>query len=320
MSADAAGVVTYLCSFLTVALVQALATLGLNLQWGQTGLFNVGVAAFVAVGAYASALVTGAGGAGLPVGLGAPVLVGGLCALVAGGALSAAVGALTLRLSADTLAITTFGIAVVVELAVRNLTGLTGGPLGIGFIPRPFGSLAHEPLAFAVVTLLWVALLVGTVTFLLERLVASPYGRVLRALREDERAARALGKSPRYYRLTAFAIGGALMGLSGALQAHTIGFVAPENFTSALTFQVWAMLVIGGAGNTRGALLGTLVVAALWSLTGLVTATGLPADLQARGAAVRLVLLGVLLVTVILKRPRGLLGERVRVSRHLDGG
>jgi branched-chain amino acid transport system permease protein len=141
---------------------------------------------------------------------------------------------------------------------------------------------------------------------------------VLRALREDERAAAALGKSPTRYRLQAFALGGALMGLAGALEAHTLGFIAPENFTAAFTFQIWAMLIIGGAGNNRGALLGSLLVVSLWSVTGLLAGSVLPPDLQARGAALRLVAIGVLLALAILLRPRGLLGEQVAVSRHLD--
>ena len=110
----------------------------------------------------------------------------------------------------------------------------------------------------------------------------------------------------------------ALLGLAGALQAHTLGFIAPENFTSALTFQIWAMLIIGGSGNHRGALLGSLLVSFLWSATGLLAATVLPADWQARGAALRIVMIGVLLAAAILWRPRGLLGEEVTVSSHLD--
>jgi branched-chain amino acid transport system permease protein len=318
MTVDLIGVLTYGCSFAVLALVQSTACLGLNLQWGQTGLFNVGVAGIVAMGAYTSALLTASAGAGHLGGLGWPIVLGCLGAMAVAGGLSMLLGQLTLRLSADTLAITTFGAAVVIDLVIRNALPLTGGPLGIGFIPRPFDSLASRPLLHEFVTLVWVAAVVGLVYHLLERLVSSPYGRVLRALREDERAAAALGKSPRAYRLSAFALGGALMGLAGALEAHTLGFIAPENFSSALTFQVWAMLIVGGSGNNRGALLGTFVIVALWSLTGLFTTALLPADLQARGAALRIAVIGVLLVTIIVKRPRGLIGERVQVSRHLD--
>jgi len=318
MSLDLVGLATYGCSFLVLVLVQSVACLGLNLQWGQTGLFNVGVAAIVAVGSYASALVTTTVVEGRFGGYGLPVVVGCLTAMVVAGGVSALIGVLTLRLRSDYLAITTFGVAVVIDLVLRNVSALTGGPLGIGFIPRPFEGLASEPLSFGVVTLVWVGAVVALVYGVLERLVASPWGRVLRALREDERAAAALGKSPVRYRLEAFVVGGALMGLSGALFAHTLGFIAPENFTSALTFELWAMLIVGGAGNNLGALVGSALVVALWNLTGLLTALVLPADWQARGAALRIVLIGVLLALVIVIRPRGLVEERVAVSRDLD--
>jgi branched-chain amino acid transport system permease protein len=108
------------------------------------------------------------------------------------------------------------------------------------------------------------------------------------------------------------------MGLSGALFAHTLGFIAPENFTSAFTFELWAMLIVGGAGNNVGALVGSFIVVALWNLTALLTALALPADWQARGAALRIVLIGVLLALVIVVRPRGLVEERVAVSKDLD--
>jgi branched-chain amino acid transport system permease protein len=140
---------------------------------------------------------------------------------------------------------------------------------------------------------------------------------VLRAIREDERAAMALGKSPTRYRLQAFALGGALMGLAGAMEAHFIGFIAPESYLSSLTFQVWAMLIVGGSGNNLGALLGAAVVWALWTISGLVISDVVPASYEARAAALRLVAIGVLLATMIVLRPGGLIGERALVSRHV---
>jgi branched-chain amino acid transport system permease protein len=143
---------------------------------------------------------------------------------------------------------------------------------------------------------------------------------VLRAIREDERAAMALGKNPTRYRLEAFALGGALMGLSGAIEAHFIGFIAPDDYLSSLTFQVWAMLIVGGSGNNLGALLGAGIVWALWTVSGLLISDFVPAGLEARAAALRLVAIGVLLATMIVARPRGLIGERAMVSRHVDEG
>lgn len=313
------GVVAYASTFLVMVLISGIACLGLNLQWGQTGLFNVGVAGFVSIGAYTSALVTSASVDGRWGGYGAPIAVGWLAAMAVAGIASALVGAATLRLRSDYLAITTFGVAVVVELVARNATILTGGTLGISFIPRPFGTLADRPTLFAVLLLILVAVLVAGVFIGLERLVRSPWGRVLRAIREDERAVASLGKNATRYRLQAFTIGGALMGLAGALEAHVIGFISPENFQSSLTFQVWAMLIVGGSGNNLGALAGALLVSTIWSGSGIATGMFFPPEEQARAAALRIVAIGVLLSATIVWRPRGLIGERTTVSRHVLG-
>jgi branched-chain amino acid transport system permease protein len=314
---DLAGVVAYGGLFLTMALVSGVACLGLNLQWGQTGVFNVGVAGFVAVGAYTSALLTTLPVDGRFGGWGWPVAAGWIGAMLAAGALSALVGAASLRLRADYLAITTFGAAVTVQLIARNAQRFTGGPLGISFIPRPFESLAPRPVSFGLAQLMLVGTVVCVLFVALQRLAHGPWGRVLRAVREDERAARALGKNVSFYRLQAFALGGALMGLSGAMQAHVIGFISPDQFEAGLTFQIWTMLIIGGSGNNAGALLGALLVSAIWSATGLVTGMFFPPDQQARAAALRIVAIGVLLAATLVLRPRGLKGERLTVSRHV---
>ena len=312
------GAASYLGFFITVALIYGIATLGLNLQWGSAGLFNVGVAGFAAVGAYVSAWVTAApvethwGGFALPIPMGwlAAMAASALAALIVGGA--------TLRLRADYLAITTFGAAVSLELVALNADRITGGPFGIAFIPRPFAVLADRPLAFAFANMALVVAVAGAVFLGLERLTRSPWGRVLRALREDEAAAASLGKSPAKFRLLAFTIGAALIGLSGAMQAQFFGFIAPDNYLPVLTFQIWVMLVLGGSGNNRGALLGAVVVWAVWTASGSLFNLLLAPEWQARGAALRVVAIGVVLASVLLWRPRGLLGERATVSRHVE--
>ncbi len=314
MSADVGA---YLVFFLVVALYYALLCLGLNLQWGVTGLFNVGVAGFVAVGAYASALLTAPdspdhwGGLGWPVALGwaGAALVAGLAALL--------VGAITLRLRHDYLAIATFGIAVTIQLIALNFVKLTNGPFGIVGIPRPLGGWGGSAVGRNVLYLGLVSLVVAVTYVLLERLVRSPWGRVLRGLREDETAAAALGKSPARYRLEAFVLGAMIMGLGGGIYVHFVGFVAPEDFLPILTFQVWTMLVVGGSGSNRGALVGGVLVWGLWSASGALVAALLPQAMQARGAALQVVLIGVVLAAVLLGRPRGLLGEEAVVSRHV---
>ncbi|MGE0145836.1 MAG: branched-chain amino acid ABC transporter permease [Parvibaculaceae bacterium] len=310
--------VTYAAFFLVTALTYGIVCLGLNVQWGQTGLFNVGVAGFVAVGAYVSALLTTPEAAGRLGGFGLPIWTGWTAAALMSGAAAALIGAVTLRLRADYLAITTFGIAIAIQLVAVNAETLTGGPFGIGFIPRAFAGVEDRPLVFNLANLLLVGLLTAVLYYGLERLVRSPWGRVLRAIREDETAALSLGKNANLFRIQAFALGGAIMGLAGAVQAHFIGFIAPENYASTLTFQVWAMLIIGGSGNNLGALLGAVLVWGLWSVSGVVLASAVPAEYQARAAALQIVLIGVALAALLVVRPRGLIGEEKIVSRFLS--
>ena len=307
----------YAAFFLTNALTFGIICLGLNLQWGQTGLFNVGIAGFVAIGAYTSALLTTPDAPGRFGGFDMPIVVGWLAAALVTGLAALVIGAVTLRLRSDYLAITTFGVAVSIQLLALNFQGLTGGPFGIAFIPRPFASLQGNALAFDLANFLLVAAVTLIVFAGLERLVRGPWGRVLRAIREDETAAAAIGKNARVYRLQAFVLGSAVMGLAGAVQGHFIGFIAPDNYLSTVTFQVWVMLIVGGAGNNRGALLGAVVVWGLWSASSALTATIFPPEQQARAASLQIVLIGVLLAVILVVRPRGLLAEHTTVSRFV---
>jgi branched-chain amino acid transport system permease protein len=312
---DLAGWLSYGSFFLVFACSFAIIVLGLNLQWGFTGLFNVGVAGFVAVGAYTSALLTTPddphriGGFGWPVALGwlAAMATSGLCALL--------IGVVALRLRDDYLAITTFGIAVTIQLIATNAQALTGGTFGVQFIPKPLQSWLGTGLAWTLAYLALVAALLGLAYIGLERLVRSPWGRVLRAIREDEDAAASLGKRAFVFRLQSFVIGSALMGLGGAVYAHFVGYIAPEDFLPILTFQLWAMLIVGGSGNNRGALLGAFVVWGFWTAAGALLRGFIPQAEQARAAALQVVLIGVLIALMLVLRPRGMLGEEVAVSR-----
>lgn len=298
--------------FLSTALIFALIALGLNLQWGLTGLFNVGIAGFVAIGAYASAILTSPDTPDRIGGFDWPILAGWLAAMAIAGAAAAFTGYATLRLKADYLAITTFGVAVVVQLTALNAQGLTGGPFGVAFIPRPFAGVQDQPVLFNFANLGVVSSVTLAVFLALQHLSRSPWGRVLRALREDERAAIALGKNARAYRIQAFAVGGAIMGLAGAVQAHFIGFIAPDNYLPTLTFQVWAMLMVGGSGSNRGAVLGAIVIWAIWVASGALTAAIVPGDWQARAASLQIVAIGTMLCLILLWRPQGFFGPSRR--------
>ena len=309
------GWLSYGSFFLVFACSFALIALGLNLQWGFTGLFNVGVAGFVAVGAYTSAILTTPDDAQRHGGFGWPVALGWLAAMAASGLCALLIGLVALRLRDDYLAITTFGIAVTIQLVATNAQALTGGTFGVQFIPKPLQAWLGTGLPWTLGYLALTAALLGAAYLALEKLVRSPWGRVLRAIREDEDAAASLGKRAFVFRLQSFVIGSALMGLGGAVYAHFVGYIAPEDFLPILTFQLWAMLIVGGSGNNRGALLGAFVVWGFWTAAGALLRGFIPQAEQARAAALQVVLIGLLIALMLVLRPRGLLGEEVAVSR-----
>jgi branched-chain amino acid transport system permease protein len=146
--------------------------------------------------------------------------------------------------------------------------------------------------------------------------VQSPWGRVLKAIREDETAAASLGKNPNRIRLEAFVLGSMLMGLSGALYVGYIRQISPFDFLPIVTFQIWTMLIVGGSGNNRGALLGALIVWGVWTMSGFSIAKVVTPEYQAQSGAIQSVLIGLILVLTLLFRPRGLIGEEMHVSRH----
>jgi branched-chain amino acid transport system permease protein len=302
--------------FLIMALMFGVAVLGLNLQWGFTGLFNAGVVGFMAVGAYTTAILIGPERAAVLGGFGLPFGVGLLCGMAAAGLAALIVGIATLRLREEYLAVATFGIAVSVQLVALNAAYLTGGTLGLIGLPRPLAGLFDRPFTYNLFYLCLVAAIVALTYLALERMVRSPWGRTLKAIREDETAAASLGKNPVRIRLEAFVLGSMIMGLSGGLYAGFIGYVSPFDFQPILTFQIWTMLILGGSANNRGALLGAIIVWGIWTGSGYAIAQVVPPLYQVQSGALQVILIGLLLVGTLLLRPRGLIGEEEHVSRH----
>ncbi|MBM3362912.1 MAG: branched-chain amino acid ABC transporter permease [Betaproteobacteria bacterium] len=311
------GLASYLVFFACVVLVLCILTMGLNLQWGFTGLFNAGVAGFYAIGGYTHAILTAAPSPQLMGNFGLPWLVGIIAAMLITAVAALVVGLITIRLRGDYLAIATFGIGIMIQLVSLNLESWTGGSQGITRIPKPLSTWFEGSLTYNLFYLVFMVVVVALVYWALERILSSPWGRVLRAIREDEMAASSLGKSPLSYRLQSFVLGSTLMGLAGALYVTFIGFVSPFDFLPILTFQVWAMLIVGGSGNNRGAMLGALVVWGIWAASGVAVSKWVPPSHAAQGAAIQVILIGLTLVLMLLFKPRGLLGERAVVSRHL---
>ena len=310
------GVLSYLIFFLILALTFGIAVMGLNLQWGFTGLFNAGVAGFLAIGGYTMAILTGPSREAVFGGFEMPFLIGLIGAMIASGIGALIVGLVTLKLRGEYLAVATFGIAVTIQLVCLNWEYLTGGTLGLIGIPNPTHALADGPLAQNAIYLAMIVATTVLVFWGLQSIVNSPWGRVLKAIREDEVAAESLGKNPVRIRLTSFVLGCMLMGLSGALYVAFIGFVSPFDFLPIITFQIWTMLIVGGSANNRGAILGAIIVWAVWTGSGFFISRVIPPEFQAQSGAIQAVLIGLILVLSLLYRPRGLIGEKLHVSRH----
>jgi len=303
---ELAGLLSYFVFFASFACIYAIMVLGLNIQWGMTGQINIGVAGFYAIGAYTSAILTVPPTPDHFGGFAMPVVVGLIGAVIVSGLLAVLIGMITVNLRSDYLAIATIGLAEIIRFLIKNEEQITHGVRGIAEIPRPLvesGPLAGP--AFLVVALIAVMI----AYFLVERARISPWGRVLRAIRDNEDAAKAAGKNVIGFRLQAFVVGSALMGLAGGLYAHFFGFISPEAFDPVFgTFIVWAMLIVGGSGNNKGALVGTVLVWLVWSGTEIFTRL-LPADMATQAGAARVLMIGVLLQIVLLTRRQGVLPE-----------
>lgn len=301
------GWANYMVNVATMGGVYALLALGLNLHWGFTGLLNAGIAGFVAIGGYTAAILTSTPTA-THLGLDLPIVVGLLAAMALCGAVALAIGLATIGLRGDYLAMATLGIAEIIRLVAHNEAWLTAGPIGIAGVPRPLESLPQDwaPAAFLGVVLAAIA----AVYWAAERAARAPWGRVQRAIRDNERAAAAAGKDIRAFRLQSFVVGAMVMGLGGALMAHFFKFIAPDTADPTMaTFLVWVMLIAGGSGNNRGAVLGGFAIWGLWAATDLVTAQFGEA-LGPRAAYARVFLIGLALQLILIYRPQGLIGER----------
>ena len=323
------GVINYLVFFAITAGTYGILALGLNLQWGLTGLFNIGIAGFYALGAYASALVCGplpsAWDSRVFGGFGMPFPVGLLAAAVVCGVVALLIGIPTLRLKADYLGIATIGIAETIRLVLKNESWLTNGVWGLQQIPSPLYDPIHKGVgallrghadwpswahdltsqAYNWFYLILVLCALLSLYFIMQRLTSSPWGRVARAIREDESAAAMCGKNTFSFRLQSLVLGAMIMGIGGSLYAHYARFVSPSSFEPLYgTFLIWVMLVLGGSGSNKGAIWGSFVVWGIWAGTDFLTRYFPVTATQA--ASLRIIVVAVLLELVLLWRPQGL--------------
>jgi len=288
----------YLIAISVTALIYLLMALGLNLQYGFTGLINFGHVGFFALGAYTSALL---------VGTGVPMPLGFLAALIVPAVAAVPLGILSLRLRSDYFAIVTLGFSEAVRLAIINEKWLTHGVQGIPGItdiPTGFGL----PFSGPVSALLILLIANGLAILVIFRLTRSPFGRAIQAIRDDEDAMRALGKEPGSFKIKVFMIGASLAGLAGAIYGHYITFITPEQFVPLVTFYVWVAIILGGAGRVSGAIVGTLALVTFLEGSRFIR-DALPGVSEVEMASVRLFAIGLALVLLIQFRPNGIMGD-----------
>ena len=365
------GWVGYLVFLAISTAIFALFGLGLNLQWGFTGLINFGHVAFMTVGAYTTVLLSLQG---------VPLIVAGFVGAGVAALLGLLIGISTLRLREDYLAIVTIGVSELIRLVVNNQDLPTGntftpGAFGLQGYPLPLSNFApnlvvrlgmiglltlvtsvcywqlwrwvrkgykdkktSRPVVGIVAALLGLALygagvvalydyanhekaglmllsvvVLALVFWRLESLVRSPWGRVLKAIREDEEVAKALGKNVFWYKLQSLMLGGAIAGISGALYAWQLTTIYPDNFQPQITFDAWTMVILGGASNNVGTLLGAVIYFAYDAITREVLPAIVPLD-TARLGAFRIMVIGLILMLLMVWRPQGILGKKEELT------
>jgi len=284
---------TYLLHIFILIGIYVIVAQSLNLISGYTGLLSIAHAGFYGIGAYVAALMV--------LHFHTNFLLNMACAAVLAGLLGFVVAIPSLRLHGDYFVIATFAFQIIAFSIMNNWVSVTAGPLGLPGIPRP------EILGFTFTTHVHFLALVGffaVLTFLfLNRLVRSPYGRVLRAIREDEVFSQSLGKNVTHFKVSVFIIGAAIASIGGALYAHYITFIDPTSFTINESIFILAIVIIGGSGNLIGSIVGATVLIMVPEFLRFV---GMPSSVAAN---MRQILYGGLLVLFMMFMPEGFVGE-----------
>jgi len=284
---------------LIVICIYAILAIGLNIIMGCAALFTIANAALFGVGAYTSALLALAG---------FPFWLDILAATFMAGLISFLIGLPTLNLVGDYLAVATMGLGEILVAISRNWDSVTRGPMGLPGIPPAslFGFTFDSPPKFLGLS----AALLLVIYLVAERLIYSPFGRVLKGIREDEIAVQALGKNAFWFKMWAFVVGGAFMGTAGSLYAHYLGFIDPSSFTLWIAFFIWSIIILGGLGNNLGAIAASFVFVAMRESLRFL---GLPANVT---AAIQQIFFGIILIVMMIFAPRGLIPERKYITRY----
>ena len=295
-------VVNFVIYLLTMIGIYGLLAMSLNFQVGFTGLINFGQVAFFCIGAYTSSL--------LVVKAGAPVVVAFLSGMALSGIFGYIMSIPTKSLKSDYWAIATLASAEIIRLIALNEAWLTAGPFGVMGIPQILKDYISKD-AYPVFYLLFVIACIVVVYFFLGMLANSPFGRNLKAIRDEEELCLSLGKDTQKLKLQAMIVAGAVGGLAGALFAFYITFISPENFQPIETFLMWAMIIVGGRGNFMGAIVGAVVIQ-LFNVSTRFLGNYVPLGSDSM-AALRMTIIGVLIIVFLLFRPEGLIKEKKKL-------
>jgi branched-chain amino acid transport system permease protein len=292
-------VLDFLLYVVTIAAVYSLFSLSLNLQAGVTGLLNFGHVAFFGIGAYSSGIVALHGGSWV---------LGIVVGIVVSSGLGVAIGRLGRTLAADYWAIVTLAIAECLRLVITNESALTGGPQGISGIPGPLSALTG--LTSAVVWLVLCIALAGVAYLVSEALTRMQFGRVLRLLREEPMLAASLGHNVTAQKMRVLAVAAPIAAVGGSVYTLYISYIGPNQMLPIETFLVFTMLIIGGMGSNRGAVLGALLIQVIYAGSRFLKDIFPIPDQSA--SSVRLLIVGLVLTAFLMTRPQGLLAEKLR--------
>lgn len=283
----------YLIHILIISGIYIILALSLNLIVGYTGLPALGHIAFACVGAYTSSLLALNYGISPWLGLMLGACIASILGLV--------LGFSAVRLKGDYLALATFGFGVIIYSVSKNWVDLTRGPMGLIGIPKFF--FFHFEFQPAWSSLLLVGVFVASAGFAINRIAHSPFGRILRSIRDDEVASLSIGIDVNKYKLIVFVIGAFFAGIAGSLYAHYITYIDPSSFTVMESIAVLLMVVFGGMGSIKGSFIGALVLVIfpeMLRFLGMASSVAAP---------LRQMIYGLLLIVLMLKRPQGIVGE-----------
>jgi len=291
--------IEYIIFLVTAISIFGIYTLSLNLQWGEAGVANLGPIAFMAIGGYTTAILS-IEGFNLYMSITAGILASSIV-----GALLGYIGA---RLKDEFFGLLTLGFAHTLYLSLRSQNPLSGGASGIHGFQRPFNSLVQSQnyeLFFMLVSL-------GVLTtfyVFLQSLKNKSWGRALNCLRDDELAAKSLGKRVKQLKLEVMMVGSAISGIAGIMLIFDRQFISPDTFGFELTLYGWLAMILGGSANNKGVILGTVVVfGVLFSGTRIIMSNvGLPSY---RVSAARLLLISTMMIILMIWRPQGIMGDK----------